>query len=97
MYKLSNLAAEDFAAIYEYTLLKFGVIQADKYTDHLENIFNLLTSAPLMGHECPDIGLNIRRHDHNQHAIFYRPQKYGIFIIRILHQQMQPMKYFFDL
>ncbi|WP_268753174.1 hypothetical protein [Arsukibacterium ikkense] len=27
MYKLSKLAAEDFAAIYEYTLLNFGVRQ----------------------------------------------------------------------
>lgn len=33
MYKLSNLAAEDFAAIYEYTLLNFGARQADPVRD----------------------------------------------------------------
>lgn len=97
MYKLSNLAVEDFTAIYEYTLLTFGATQADKYTDHLESTFNLLASSPLMGHECPEIGNEVRRHDHQRHAIFYRQREHDIFIIRILHQQMHPMKYFFEI
>ena len=42
MYKLSNLAVEDFTTIYEYTLLNFGVLQADQYTDDLERTFALL-------------------------------------------------------
>ncbi|WP_179994080.1 MULTISPECIES: type II toxin-antitoxin system RelE/ParE family toxin [unclassified Acinetobacter] len=97
MYKLSNLAVDNFTAIYEYTLLNFGVAQADQYTQHLENTFHLLVSSPLIGYACVDIGEGIRRHDHHQHAIFYKKQDYGIFIIRILHQQMQPMKHFFAL
>ncbi|UQG60441.1 type II toxin-antitoxin system RelE/ParE family toxin [Marinobacter sp. M3C] len=46
MYKLSNLAAEDFAAIYEYTLLNFGALQADIYTDDLSRTFQLLSGSP---------------------------------------------------
>ena len=53
MYKLSRLAVEDFASIYEYTLLNFGVLQADTYTDNLESALCLLSSSPLMGYECP--------------------------------------------
>jgi toxin ParE1/3/4 len=64
MYKLSKLAAEDFAAIYEYTLLKFGARQVDAYTDDLESTFRLLSSSPLMGHECQEIADGVRRHDH---------------------------------
>ena len=97
MYKLSNLDVEDFTAIYEYTLLNFGVMQADKYTDHLESVFNLLASSPLMGYECLEIGHKKRRHDHQRHAIFYRQRENDIFIIRILHQQMSPMKHFFEI
>ena len=41
-------SCEDFTAIYEYTLLNFGVAQADKYTEHLESTFQLLLSSPLM-------------------------------------------------
>lgn len=97
MYKLSNLAAEDFTAIYEYTLLNFGVIQADTYTEDLESTFRLLYSSPLMRYECSEIADGVRRHDHQRHAIFYRPRKNEIFVIRILHQQMEPMKHFFEL
>ena len=99
MYKLSRLAAEDFAAIYEYTLLHFGVRQADAYTDDLERIFRLLASAPLMGTEpsglteSGELTEGIRRHDHQQHAIFYRCRERDIFVIRILHHKMAPMKY----
>ena len=97
MYKLSSLAAEDFAAIYEYTLLNFGARQADVYTDNLESTFFLLFSSPLMGHENKEIADGVRRHDHQQHSIFYRPREHDIFVIRILHQQMEPMRHFFEL
>ena len=94
MYRLSALAAEDFAAIYEYSLLNFGVRQADDYTDDLESVFNLLSSSPLMGSECQEIAEDVRRHDHQRHAIFYRRRESDIFVIRILHQQMDPMRHF---
>lgn len=97
MYKLSRLAAEDFASIYEYTLLNFGILQADTYTDNLESALRLLSSSPLMGYKCPDIADGLRRHDHQQHAIFYRQREPDIFIVRILHQQMQPLRYVFEL
>tara|TARA_R110001583_G_scaffold167425_2_gene320243 strand:- start:23840 stop:24133 length:294 start_codon:yes stop_codon:yes gene_type:complete len=97
MYKLSKLAAEDFAAIYEYTLLNFGARQAYAYTDDLENTFRLLSSSPLMGYECQEIADGVSRHDHQRHAIFYRRRQHDIFVIRILHQQMEPMRHFFGL
>lgn len=97
MYKLSNLAAEDFSSIYEYTLLNFGTLQADAYTDHLESTLHLLSGSPLMGHECPEIADGLRRHDHQRHAIFYRQREQDIFVIRILHQQMEPLKHVFEL
>ena len=42
-------SCDDFTAIYEYTLLNFGVAQADKYTEHLESTFQLLLNSPLIG------------------------------------------------
>lgn len=91
MYKLSRLAAEDFEAIYEYTLLNFDARQADAYTDDLESTFRLLSSSPLMGYECQEIAVGVRRHDHQRHAIFYRRREHDILVIRILHQQMEPL------
>lgn len=97
MYRLSKLATDDFAAIYEYTLLNFGVVQADSYTDQLDSVLRLLSSSPLMGYESPEIAPEIRRHDHQRHAIFYRQREHDIFVVRILHQQQEPMKHFFEL
>lgn len=91
MYKLSNLAAEDFGDIYEYTLLTFGVAQADLYTDNIESCLQNLSAHPMMGRDLSDVVNGVRRHDHGQHAIFYRIMKYHIFIMRILHQQMDPI------
>jgi len=96
MYKLSNLAAEDFAAIYEYTLLNFGALQADIYTDDLDRTFQLLSGSPLMGCECPEIAVGVRRHDHQKHAIFYRQREHDILVIRILHQRMDIWRHLFE-
>jgi toxin ParE1/3/4 len=97
MYRLSTLAAEDFAAIYEYTLLNFGVHQADAYTDDLESIFLLLSNSPRIGIELEEIAVGLRRHYHKRHAIFYREREDGIFVIRILHQQMEVDSYLLEL
>lgn len=96
MYKLSKLAAADFASIYEYTLLKVGVRQADAYTKELEYVLGLLSESPLMGQEHTDIGAGVRRHDHQRHAIFYRNRQQDIFVLRILHQQMQATRHLFE-
>jgi toxin ParE1/3/4 len=97
MYRLSKLAAEDFATIYEYTLLNFGVDQADAYTRQLDQIMRLLAQTPDMGRECPDIAEGLLRHDHRHHVIFYRARAHGIFVIRLLHQRMEPLRHFDDL
>lgn len=96
MYKLSKLAADDFAAIYEYTLLNFGVRQADAYTKELEKVLALLAKSPLMGPASEEIGKDVRRHDHQRHAIFYRNREHDIFVLRILHQQMESIRYLFE-
>lgn len=90
MYKLSNLAAEDFGSIYEYTWRRFGPQQAEKYTTELDSLFTLLGKNHLMGRECAYLMEGIRRHEHGHHSIFYLHTNEGVFIVRILHQQMNP-------
>lgn len=90
MYKLSKLAAEDFMAIYEYTLLNFGAKQADSYTASLEKTFQLLYENPLMSYQYSSAGEKIRRHNHQKHSIFYIKRKLDIFIIRLLHLSRKP-------
>ena len=96
MYKLSRLAAEDFAAIYEYTLINFGVMQADAYTQDLEKVLALLSEHPFIGVASDEIGKDVRRHDHQRHAIFYRNADNTVFVLRILHHQMEATRHLFE-
>ncbi|MEM7985899.1 type II toxin-antitoxin system RelE/ParE family toxin [Morganella morganii] len=41
------------------------------------------------------MAVGVRRHNHSKHAIFYRYRTDDIFVIRILHQQMEPLKHFY--
>ena len=94
MYKLSKIAAEDFAEIFEYSLVNYGTQQADLYAARLHKTLLSLSAQPFLGKEYSLIGEGIRRHNHQRHAIFYRPSNIGIFVIRLLHQRMEPLKYF---
>ena len=87
MYKLTYQAADDFAGIYDYTLLKFGEAQADNYTDALEAFFETLAGMPDMERDY-DAVPSVMRIEFQQHAIFYTVRDTHILIVRILHQQM---------
>nr|WP_244275992.1 type II toxin-antitoxin system RelE/ParE family toxin [Enterovibrio norvegicus] len=47
-----------------------------------------------MGRDCGEIGPGIRRHDFQKHTLFYRVRESDIFVLRILHQQMNPLQHF---
>ena len=91
MYKLSKKAADDFGDIYEYTFLNFGEDKADYYTEEMELCLTVLSEAPFIGRDCSELRSGVRRHDHQKHVIFYRVREFDVFVIRILHQQMNPM------
>ena len=97
MYKLSLLATEDFAAIYEYSFLHFGAEQADSYTNDLEKVFTLLFQSPFMGSICTDIGSDIYVHYHGRHSIYYQQRSTDIFVLRILHGSMEPSFHKFEI
>lgn len=87
MYKLTERAADDFAGIYDYTLLKFGETQADLYTDALDEFLETLAGMPDMGRDYHAIS-GVMRIEFQLHTIFYRVRDTDILIARILHQQM---------
>lgn len=57
MYKLSNLAAKDFEGIFEYTKC-------------LHDVLGMIGSNPLVGMECTEIAVGVRRHNRSKHVIF---------------------------
>lgn len=93
MYKLTVLAAEDFAGIYDYTLLRFGKAQAEHYTDEMEAFFDTLAGMPHLGREYPSVP-GVMRAEFQRHTVFYTVRAHDILIARILHQQMNHPRHF---
>ena len=93
MYKLTQLAADDFGGIYDYTLNEFGAVQADHYTDALEAFFDMLAEMPELGRNYSAVP-NVLRIEFQRHTVFYRVREADIPIVRILHQQMNHTKHF---
>lgn len=95
-FRLSRLARLDLIEITDYTVDAWGLEQANRYLDGLEDCFTRLARTPEMGRTCDQIRTGYRRMEHEKHVIVYRSNHDGIFISRILHQRMMPGTHLFE-
>ena len=73
-----------------------GQAQAVRYIDELEVCCQKLADNPALGRVCDEIRPGLCRHEHGKHVLFYREERGGILISRILHQRMLPEKHALD-
>lgn len=92
-YRFSPRALRDLESVFDYTVARWGVSQALRYTDLIEAACARLAAAPHQSQDCGAIRPGYRRHAVEQHMIYFRPTAYGIAIIRILHQRMDPVRH----
>ena len=95
-FRLSRRAEADLLSIGEFTIREWGVPQAARYIDELEQCCQMLAAHPKMGRPCDDIRTGLRRHEHGKHVLFYRTEPNGILISRILHQRMLAERHTID-
>ena len=93
-YRTSAQAESDLDAIATYTTSAWGLHQTDLYLSKLEDGFRLLAQNPAVGRPCDTLLLGLRRFEIGRHVVFYLDESPGIFIVRVLHQQMLPSNYF---
>ncbi|MDI9349266.1 MAG: type II toxin-antitoxin system RelE/ParE family toxin [Candidatus Symbiobacter sp.] len=87
-YRISLRADHDLANIYAQSLTQFGIEQARHYRQELFRIFDLIASFPRMGRKIASNRLNLRTHTIRSHVVYYREEKDGILIVRVLHGAM---------
>ena len=80
----------------EYTLREWGRAQAARYLGELEDCCQTLANNPGLGRRCEKISPGLRRHEHGKHVIFYRQERGGILLSRILHERMLPERHALD-
>ncbi|HGO5824476.1 TPA: type II toxin-antitoxin system RelE/ParE family toxin [Mannheimia haemolytica] len=93
MYKLSAQALRDQEKLFRYSISQFGIQQTESYFADLKHILNLLADFPTMGASAEHIRGGLRMHTHQSHTIYYRIKTDHIFIVRILHNQMNHKRY----
>ena len=86
----SALAELDLIGIWEYSFQQWDAEQADKYVDELDRGISLLVENSELGVSRDEVRESYRVLFINNHAIYYTTIRSTIFIIRVLHEQMDP-------
>jgi|TARA_B110000285_G_scaffold31616_1_gene32757 toxin ParE1/3/4 len=86
-YKLSNDAKEDLIRIHHYGVLKFGIIQADKYFDSFFSQFDVITQRPFSFESVDYIKTGYRRSVCGSDSIYFRVNDENIEIMSIIGKQ----------
>jgi toxin ParE1/3/4 len=91
-FRFSQRAESDLLSIGNFTLRTWGKAQTIRYLTELEVCCQTLVDNPALGRSRDHIRPGLRRVEHGSHVGFYRQQRAGVLISRILHQRMLPTK-----
>ena len=94
-YRLSKLAQADLSGIRNYTRRERGEQQCAIYLHELRACFARLAEFPQMGTACDEVRPELRQWPHGRHVVFYLYKPYGVRIIRVLHDTMDPRRHEF--
>jgi toxin ParE1/3/4 len=95
-FRFSRRAETDLLSIGDYTLRTWGKAQAARYVGEFEVCCRTLSDNPALGRLCDEIRHGLRRLEHGKHVVFYRQERAGILVSRILHQRMLPDRHIED-
>jgi toxin ParE1/3/4 len=86
----SVLAELDLISIWEYGLGQWDANQADRYLDELDKGISALADNPELGVSRDAVRAGYRALFINSHAVYYTITPGAIFVVRILHEGMDP-------
>lgn len=87
-YRLSKRAKADLKSLWLYGLQTWSLAQAESYVAGLYQKFEFLTEWPSTGRKGVGIPDGYLRFEYQSHTIFYKVEKSGVAIIRVLHERM---------
>ena len=92
-YQFTDKAERDLEGIIDYTVQEWGVSQANTYLDGLQTRAQLLAENPDLGMAREILSDGLLSFPYESHILYYKKHARGIVIVRILHQQMDPVKH----
>jgi toxin ParE1/3/4 len=95
-FRLSRRAKVDLLSIGDSTLHKWGKARAARYIGEPKVCCQTLADNPALGRLWDHVRPGLHRHKPGTHVVFYRPERGGIVVSRILHQRMLPDRHAMD-
>lgn len=92
-YQFTDKAERDLEIIIDYTAREWGASQANTYLDGLESRAQLLAENPDIGMAREILSEGLLSFPYESHILYYKKHVRGIVIVRIFHQQMDPVKH----
>jgi toxin ParE1/3/4 len=92
-YKLSDDADQSLRDIFRFSVLGFGIEQAQRYVGGLEEAFVRPADRPEMGRRRDDLLQGLRSSHYGRHTIYYEVDDKGIVVVDVLHQSMVPERH----
>lgn len=86
-------ADRDIIGIYKTGVRDFGYSNADSYLAGLYKRFDLIAENPQVGRPAVALNKRFRRYEYQSHVIFYTVKAKSVFIVRILHERMDPSQH----
>ena len=81
-------AESDLIGIWVYTREEWGVEQADRYLDQLDQGMQRLIHHPTLGADYAHVLPAYRRLQVEHHVVFYKVRASEVLVVRVLHESM---------
>jgi len=89
-YDISSEADTDIQDIFWDSAKQWGIERAARYIEALHQTFENLAEFPHLGKDAGYLRRGYLRFTSGSHMIYFQKTDTGIFIVRILHQQLLP-------
>ena len=92
-YVFTEKAERDLEKIIDYTVARWGDIQAIQYIESLQETAQLLASNPGIGVKRDTLSAGLLSFPCQSHILYYLKNSHGVSIIRVLHSSMDSVKH----
>ncbi len=93
-YDFTDKAERDLEKIIDFTVKRWGVLQAIQYINALEDVAQMLADNPDIGIKRDGLTAGLFSFPYQSHILYYSKNPYGVTIVRVLHTNMDSIKHF---
>lgn len=86
--QFTNAARQDLKSIFTYTIRKWGIFQAKRYSDQLHSHIQKIASSAAFSKQVENSGRDLQQSATGRHLVIFEQAEDHILIVRILHEAM---------